>query len=61
MLRWNADQTYLTLTKFFVLLGKLQGQQKYTSCKGKGYCAHQLENSAKKEGESMMLHVLCKK
>jgi hypothetical protein len=35
MLRWNGDQTYLTLTKFFVLLGKLQGELKYTSCKGK--------------------------
>lgn len=61
MLRWNADQTYLTLTKFFVLLGKLQGELKYTSCKGKSYSTHQLETIAKKEGESMMLHVLGKK
>jgi hypothetical protein len=61
MLRWNGDQTYLTLTKFFVLLGKLQGELKYTSCKGKSYSTHQLETIAKKEGESMMLHVLGKK
>jgi hypothetical protein len=61
MLRWNGDQTYLTLTKVFVLLGKLQGELKYTSCKGKSYSTHQLETIAKKEGESMMLHVLGKK